>query len=194
MFKTTRSAKCSRDMETYRRSTRPPPEAQFSLNARLELGIAVPLRDRAAVAASLVGNSTKQYPALLYSHTVSTDLFSHPRGNPPRVLVANNLDIDGLVRAGTEHALDEVLVHPWLKLAHPNQAMLTMPSSKAEISLGYLPESILRLLVGGRAERLDVATRGGSGGSRRETHFCLDKPRSVSRNPRLTVPRKSTRS
>lgn len=50
---------------TYRRSTRPPPEAQFSLKARLELGIAVPLRERAAVAASLVGNSTKQYPALL---------------------------------------------------------------------------------------------------------------------------------
>ena len=98
------------------------------------------------------------------------------RGNLPGVLVANNLDIDGLVRAGTEHALDEVLVHPWLKLAHPKETTLAILSSAAETSLGHLPEGILRLLVGGRAERLDVATGGGSRGSRRETHFCLHEP------------------
>lgn len=105
--------------------------------------------------------------------------------NPPRVLVANNLDIDGLVRAGTEHTLNEVLVHPGLKLAHPSRTTLAILSSAAETSCCCLPKSILRLLVGSRAERLDVATGGRSGGSCRETHFCLHKPRPVSRSLRL---------
>lgn len=46
------------------------------------------------------------------------------RGNLPGVLVANNLDIDGLVGAGTEDTLDEVLVHPRLKLTHPEQGLV----------------------------------------------------------------------
>ena len=49
----------------YLRSARPPPEAQFSLKGRLELGISWPLRVNAFAAAAGVGKSTKQYPALL---------------------------------------------------------------------------------------------------------------------------------
>lgn len=45
---------------TYRRSTRPPPEAQLSLKTRDELGTGVPFRVRAFWAASGVVNSTKQ--------------------------------------------------------------------------------------------------------------------------------------
>lgn len=48
------------ESSTYRRSTRPPPEAQFSLKTRCELGTGVPFRARAFCAASGVGNSMKQ--------------------------------------------------------------------------------------------------------------------------------------
>lgn len=53
-------------MMTHRRSIRPPPDAQLSLNARDELGTAFPFKARALFAASGVANSTKQYPALLW--------------------------------------------------------------------------------------------------------------------------------
>lgn len=45
---------------TYRRSTRPPPEAQLSLKERLLLGTCEPFMLRALVAASGLWNSTKQ--------------------------------------------------------------------------------------------------------------------------------------
>ena len=44
----------------YLRSTKPPPEAQFSLKTRVELGTGVPFRLRAFWAASAVANSMKQ--------------------------------------------------------------------------------------------------------------------------------------
>jgi len=44
-------------------------------------------------------------------HSYQTDL--------PRVLVANNLDVDRLVGAGTEHTLNEVLIHPRFEFTHP---------------------------------------------------------------------------
>ena len=45
---------------SYRRSTSPPPEAQFSLKTRVELGTGVPFRLSAFCAASAVENSMKQ--------------------------------------------------------------------------------------------------------------------------------------
>ena len=47
-------------VEAYRRSTKPPPDAQFSLKTRDELGTGVPFKARALVAASAVENSMKQ--------------------------------------------------------------------------------------------------------------------------------------
>ena len=47
------------------RSAKPPPEAQFSLNGRCELGICCPFKPRALAAAWGDEKSTKQYPALL---------------------------------------------------------------------------------------------------------------------------------
>lgn len=55
----------SRVILTHLRSARPPPEAQFNLNGRVEFGIMVPFRFRALAAAAGVEKSTKQYPALL---------------------------------------------------------------------------------------------------------------------------------
>lgn len=62
---------------TYRRSTRPPPDAQFSLNWRELLGTGVPLRPSALVAASGVANSTKQYPALLGGESSVSQVIMH---------------------------------------------------------------------------------------------------------------------
>jgi hypothetical protein len=46
--------------KAYRRSTKPPPEAQFSLKTRVEFGTGVPFRLSAFWAASGVENSMKQ--------------------------------------------------------------------------------------------------------------------------------------
>lgn len=49
----------------YLRSANPPPEAQFSLKGRLELGMIEPLSVNALAAAAGLLKSIKQYPALL---------------------------------------------------------------------------------------------------------------------------------
>ena len=50
---------------SYLRSASPPPEAQFNLKGRLELGMMDPLRVSALAAAGGDWKSMKQYPALL---------------------------------------------------------------------------------------------------------------------------------
>ena len=47
----------------------------------------------------------------------------HVVENLPRVLVADDLDIDSLAGRGEEDALDEILVHPRLKLTHPKSSL-----------------------------------------------------------------------
>lgn len=37
----------------------------------------------------------------------------------PRVAVANDLDVDGITSLVLEQSLDELLVHPVVKLTHP---------------------------------------------------------------------------
>ncbi len=107
---------------THRRSARPPPEAQLSLKGRCELGIMEPFRVRALAAAAGLVKSMKQYPALLDRVSWLTVTFWGAPwvGCVPRKLVTNHLDADLLSHAEPD-ALHEVLVHPWLELAHPTR-------------------------------------------------------------------------
>ncbi len=43
----------------------------------------------------------------------------------PGVLIADDLDVDSLAGGGEENTLDEVLVHPRLKLTHPFAPLVT---------------------------------------------------------------------
>ena len=65
----------------------------------------------------------------------------------PGIAVTNDLDLDVLSEDGLENALDKILIHPSLHLAHPN-AVREENYGKVRGSK-YLPEGLGRL-VGGR--------------------------------------------
>lgn len=72
---------------TYRRSIRPPPDAQFSLNCLCVFGIMVPLKVFRARCAFIVDpKSTKAYPALALQQIVSNGVPMDKRKTYPVTL------------------------------------------------------------------------------------------------------------
>lgn len=155
-------------VRTYRRSTRPPPEAQFSLKARVEFGTGVPFKLRALWAASVDANSTKQYPALLSCELEDTRLNDISQVGKvgvvlPRVAISNDLDLHLLTEHRGIDLFNERFVHPALHLPHPSDKCVSVQDARDKLKKRFrsnLPESLCRLPGGGDGRLLKVGITG----------------------------------